>query len=133
MIILQTCKSLNNLVELPFNSVRLNEFGSKFCDACVSVSFVAWFIFMLVLVDLIRNAANFKKVCAPLIMVSGHVIIITIYWRFLRERDGFKSLLDNLQDIVDGSTQKFQVLKSVSSHTSSDGGFCFFLDIQEFS
>lgn len=131
MIILQTFKSLRNLVELPFNSVRLNEYGSKFCDAYVSVSFVAWF--MLALVDLIRNAANFKEVCAPLIMVSGHVIITTIYWRFLLKRDGFKSLLDNLQDIVDESTYKFQVVKSVCSQISSDGRICFFLNIQEFS
>lgn len=98
MLILQTYKFLDKLMDLD----SLNRIG--FRTAYISMSFVSWFTVSLI--DLIVNFRDFKVVAQPLIMVTGHVIVITIYWRFVISRARFVQILDDFQSIVDESMSK---------------------------
>lgn len=101
MIILQTYTFLLNVALSPFGSVGINKCSRIFRDVSIFLSFVMWFT--LAFVDYIININNFMEACIPLIMVKGHVIIITIQWQLVLNQYRYKSLLDNLQSIVDES------------------------------
>lgn len=102
MLILQTYKFLDKLMDL--DSLNRNGPRIGFRTAYISMSFVSWFTVSLI--DLIVNFRDFKVVAQPLIMVTGHVIVITIYWRFIISRARFVQILDDFQSIVDESMSK---------------------------
>lgn len=86
---------------MDLDALRRNSCWIGFRTAYISVSFVCWFTVSLV--DLILNFNDLEKIAQPMIMMTGHSIVITIYWRFLTGRDGFVKLMDDFQDIVNES------------------------------
>lgn len=99
--------------------------------------------FTLAFVDYIININNFMEACIPLIMVKGHVIIITIQWQLVLNQYRYKSLLDNLQSIVDESMlelldlcqfrgverDKFGLLSGNKRTSSSSPSNAFWLEV----
>lgn len=83
------------------------------------------------------------EACIPLIMVKGHVIIITIQWQLVLNQYRYKSLLDNLQSIVDESMlelldlcqfrgverDKFGLLSGNKRTSSSSPSNAFWLEV----
>lgn len=98
---------------MDLDALRRGERWIGFRTAYISVSFLCWFTMSLV--DLILNINDFEKIAQPMIMVTGHSIVITIYWRFIISRDRFIKLLDDFQSIVDESMY-LSKLKIRSSH-----------------
>lgn len=99
MQFLQTYSFLDHLLGL--DAVRRRDPWTRLRAVYISLSFVTWFT--LSFVDFVLHVRNFNDVGEALIMVTGHSIVITIYWRFLFNHDQFILLLDEMQTIVDES------------------------------
>lgn len=114
MSILRTYKLLDDFMDL--DAVRRSECWIGFRTAYISVSFLCWFTMSLV--DLILNIDDFEKIAQPMIMVTGHSIVITVYCRFIFSRDRFIKLLDDFQSIVDESMSLsiLRIRRSIQFH-----------------
>lgn len=99
MLILQTYKFLDDLID--FGAFCRNDGWVGFRAPFVSMTLILWFLFSVL--DFVSNIGNLNDLGPSLVMMSEHMMTMTIYFHFLFNHDRFISLLGDLQSIVNES------------------------------